>query len=174
MFNPFRKSYSPKEEKLFDFLLDVFIFRKLNYRELSYFSPYMYLREYKNEEVIFFREDPSNAIYIIKTGKVTLSIDINDGFEKILALRAKHSFGENALLQRTRRNYNAIATTDQTQLYVIPKVNILEIFEDHARLKSKMMEAYSEMNELYTSRLLNIYQSSMGFFTLGDVFKIEN
>ena len=64
MINPFKKSYSSQDINLFRFLARIKLFERLNYEEMAQFTPHMYLRPYKLEEVVFFRNDPSNALYI--------------------------------------------------------------------------------------------------------------
>jgi CRP/FNR family cyclic AMP-dependent transcriptional regulator len=54
MINPFKKSYTSKELNTFRFLSRISLFERLNYKEMSYFLPYFYLREYKKDEVVFF------------------------------------------------------------------------------------------------------------------------
>ena len=34
------------------------------------FVPYLYPRKYKKDEVVFFRDDPSQALYIVKREKL--------------------------------------------------------------------------------------------------------
>ena len=78
MINPFKKSYTQKELNTFRFLSRIKLFERLNYKEMAHFLPYFYLREYKMDEVVFFRNDPGNALYLVKSGKISINIDIED------------------------------------------------------------------------------------------------
>ena len=77
MINPFKKSYTSKELNTFRFLSRIKLFERLNYKEMSYFLPYFYLREYKMEEVVFFRNDPGNALYLVKSNEFNIDITKN-------------------------------------------------------------------------------------------------
>jgi len=171
MFNPFKKSFTDKEIIFFRYLSKIKLFEKLSYKEMSYFMPYFYLREYRNSEVVFFRNDPSNALYLVKSGKVSLALDVKNEFEKLTTFKSGNSFGENSLVQDASRVYSAIVTSERSELYVLPKVNIDEIFEGHLVVKAKMLESLCEMfNELNTKIAKN-YVSNYGFFSLAQAHK---
>ena len=170
MINPFKKSYAAKELNLFRFLANIRVFEKLTYDEMSHFLPYLYTRDYKNEEVVFFRGDPANALYIIKNGKVTINIDIKDRFEILKISKTGEAFGDNALLEHSIRIYNAIVDSETAELYVIPKVNIFEIFDEHERIKAKMITSLAEIYNNMTTNLFKSYKSSLGFFNLSQIF----
>ncbi len=171
MINPFKKSYTPKELNTFRYLSRIKLFERLNYKEMSYFLPYFYLREYKHDEVVFFRNDPSNALYLVKSGKISINIDINDGFELLDIIKSGGAFGENALLDETTRTYNAIVHSERSELYVLPKVNINELFEGHPNIRTKMMEGLAELYNQFNINLFKGYKNSYGFFNLGQIFK---
>ncbi len=170
MINPFKKSYTSKELNTFRFLSKIKLFEHLNYKEMSYFLPYLYLREYKMDEVVFFRNDPGNALYLVKSGKVSINIDIDDGFELLSIIKSGEAFGENALLEESNRVYTAIIHSERVELYVLPKVNINEIFEGHTVIKTKMQES---LTEIYNGLMVNLfkgYKSSMGLFNLSQIY----
>lgn len=170
MRNIFKRSYSEKELLLFNFLRKNRFFEKLSDDELIRFIPYLYLRKYKQNEVVFFTGDPSHAVYIVKNGMVSLNLDINDSFEKLMTLRSGKLFGDNAILLNTKRIYTAIVMTEEAELYVVPKVNLEEIMNDHPQIKAKMMTAFAEIYNEYTINLFKTYKSSLGFFDLNTVY----
>jgi len=167
MINPFKKTYSEEELSLFEFLQSISLFKSLNYAELSDFLPYLYLRKYQEDEAVFFRNDPSHALYLVKEGMVTLSLDVDGKFEKVAEITPRRAFGNNSLIEGARRNYNAIVASTSAQLYVIPHVNIHDVFADHPKVKAKMMTALASLYDDYTSGLFKAYRSSIGFFKLG-------
>ena len=171
MINPFKKTYSIKELNLFRSLSRVKPFEKLNYDEMALFIPYLHLRQYKNDEVVFFRNDPSNAFYIVKSGKVSLNIDVNNQFEVLMVVKSGGFFGHNAFIDISKRMYTAIVITEVSELYVLPKVNIMEIFESRSQIKAKMMTSISEMYNEFNKNIFDTYRSSLGFFNLSDAFK---
>ena len=170
MFKLFKKSYSEREKFLFDFLRKSSLFENLENEELVNFIPYLFLRKYQRDEVVFFTGDPSHAIYIVKSGIVGLNLDLDDGFEKIMALRSGALFGDNAVLPDTKRIYSAIVETESAELYVIPKVNIEEIMGDEPVIKAKIMTSFAETYNNYLSKLFKVNKSSVGFFDLNTVY----
>lgn len=171
MVNPFKKSFTNKELNIFRYLSRIKLFESLSYKEMSLFLPYLYLREFKNNEVVFFRNDPSNALYMVKSGKVSLVIDINEEFEQLVVVKSGEAFGENALLENTTRIHSAVIESERAELYVMPKVNIREIFENHSTIRAKMFESLGELNDEFTANLFKGYKSSFGFFNLSQIFK---
>lgn len=171
MINPFKKTYSIKELNLFRSLSKVKPFQNLNYEEMALFLPHLHLRQYKNDEVVFFRNDPSNAFYIVKSGKVSLNIDVNNQFEVLMVLKSGGFFGHNAFLETSNRLYTAIVTSEVSELYVLPKANIMEIFDSRVRVKAKMMTSIAELYNDFNKNIFDAYRSSFGFFNLADTFK---
>jgi CRP/FNR family cyclic AMP-dependent transcriptional regulator len=171
MINPFKKSYSIKELNLFRMLSRVKPFERLNYEEMAMFLPHLYLREYKLDEAVFFRNDPSNAFYIVKSGKVSLNIDINKDFEVLQVLKSGGYFGHNAFLENSIRVYSAIIISEISELYVLPNVNIMEIFDRRARIRAKMMTSIAELYNEFNHKIFSTYRSSLGFFNLSDAYQ---
>lgn len=170
MKNPFKKSYSNKELQLFRFLNKIKLFERLTYDELALFTPFMFKRTYMQNEVVFFRNDPSQALYLIKSGSISLNIDMQDKFEVLAILNKGQAFGDNALLDNTRRIYTSLAITEKAEIYVIPQVNLLEVFENHSNIKAEVFNSLAELYNSYTTNLFNAYRSSFGFFNLGEAY----
>ncbi len=170
MRNPFRRSYTIEEMNSFRFLQRQSLFADLDHDELHHFLPYLYLREYKANEVVYFRDDPSQALYLVKSGEVRLYIDIGDKSEDLTTCCEAEVFGENALLAGSRRTANAVTHSNLCELYVIPQPNILRIFEAHVEIKAKMYAALAYIYEAHTVNLFRAYRSSFGFFDLSSAF----
>jgi CRP-like cAMP-binding protein len=171
MINPFKRSYTAKELNLFRSLSKVKPFEQLNYEEMALFLPFLHLRQYKEDEAVFFRNDPSNAFYIVKSGKVSLNIDVNNQFEVLMILKSSGFFGHNAFIDVSSRMYTAIVISEIAELYVLPKVNIMEIFESRPRIRGKMMTSIAELYNEFNKKIFDTYRSSLGFFNLSDTFQ---
>ncbi len=170
MLKLFKKSFTEKDLKLFNFLSKNRLFEKLSYEELALIVPHMYTRSYKQNEVIFFSNDPSHALYLVKSGIVSLNIELKENFEKLNIVRSSNLFGTNALIRETKRLYTALVISEHAELYVIPQINLLEIMDDHIEIKAKLMSAYAEVHDEYMQNLFKAYKSSFGFFDLGMVY----
>lgn len=171
MVNPFKRTYSESEFRIFDFLSQIYLFEKLRNSELVRFLNGIHHRKYKKDEVVFFSNDPSQAIYMVKSGRINLAIDIKESFENILQIGEGECFGENALLENTKRVYTAIVESDEAVLMVIPNYAIQEVFDADPVIKAKMITSLAEFYNQNNHRLFKSYQSSLGFFTLSQMFK---
>ncbi|WP_375586616.1 Crp/Fnr family transcriptional regulator [Cyclobacterium xiamenense] len=171
MMNPFKKKYSAKELKQFAFLEKARFFQDLSYEEMSRFLPAIHQRKYERDEVVFFRNDPSQALYILEKGEVTLNIDIRGSFETIIKLNEGDPFGENSMLADSKRIYTAIVSTEEAILWVIPNYAILDIFRNNQKIKAKMMTALATFYNQTNQQLFSSYKNSYGFFNLGQMFE---
>jgi CRP/FNR family transcriptional regulator, cyclic AMP receptor protein len=91
----------------------------------------MYLRSFNQDEVVFFRGDPSYALYVVKNGRVSLRIDINDKFEELLQIKPGQMFGDNTLIKDTKRIYTSVVISEKAEFYVIPQAHLLDIMDDN-------------------------------------------
>ena len=166
MKNPFQQSYSPEELAVFSFLSEVKLFQSLTNEEKSFFLPYLYLRKYKQDEVVFFRGDPAHALYVVREGQVNLVLDVDQDFEQLAMAGPQQSFGNNSLIKDAKRIYSAIVQSSEAELYVIPHVNVNDIFSEKSKIKAKMFDALAQMYEQHVENLYESYRSSKGFFSL--------
>ncbi len=170
MINPFKKTYTEEEYNTFVFLANMRLFADLNYKQMAHFLPIMHSRSYEKDEVVFFRNDPSQALYLLRKGEVALNIDIDNSFEHLTNIKAPASIGESCLLKKAKRQLNALVVSERADFYVLPKGNIDDILEDNLKIKSKMFEAIAEIYNAYNHRLFKAYRSSSGFFNLQQVY----
>lgn len=168
----FKRHYNPQEEEQLDFLDNVNLFNALTKEEKSCFLPYLHIRNYNENEVVFFRGDASQALYLVIDGKVEINVDIRQTqtFEHIIQLNKYNSFGDNALLNNQTRIFNAIAQQKNTKLYVIPQVNIQEIFAKKPSIKAKVLENLAELQDAYFRNICDTYREGNGFFELRELF----
>ncbi|MBN3583809.1 cyclic nucleotide-binding domain-containing protein [Algoriphagus aestuarii] len=171
MRNPFSKTYTSEEHKMFEFLTQIKFFERMKNKEMARFIPAMHHRKYKRDEVVFFSKDPSQALYLVKKGQITLTIDVKDNFETILEINKGEAFGENSLLENTKRTYTAIIVSDEADLIVIPYFAIQEIFDSNPKIKAKMMTSLAEYYNQNNQRLFKSYRESFGFFSLRQMFE---
>jgi CRP-like cAMP-binding protein len=171
MRNPFSKTFTQEELDMFDFLGLIKFFERLSYKEMSSFIPAMHQRKYVRDEVVFFSKDPSQALYLVRRGQVSLTIDIKDNFESILEINRGEAFGENSMLQNTKRTYTAMVVSEEADLIVIPHFAIQEIFDSNPKIKAKMMTSLAEYYNQKNQKLFRSYRESFGFFSLRQMFE---
>jgi CRP-like cAMP-binding protein len=171
MINPFSRTFSEQELEVFQFLSQVSFFERLKNLEMARFLPAIQYRKYAREEVVFFRGDPSQALYVVSKGVIHLTLDVQDTFEVIKEARRGEAFGENSLLENATRIYTAIVNSDQAELMVIPHFAIQEVFDAHPAIKAKIMTSLAEYYNENNRRLFKSYKNSFGFFNLGEMFE---
>lgn len=171
MRNPFSKTYNESEEQMFHFLGQIKFFENLKDKEMVRFIPAMHHRKYVKDEVVFFSKDPSQALYLVKSGDISLTIDIKDNFETILEVKRGEAFGENSLLENAKRTYTALVVSDEAELIVIPHFAMQEVFDSNPKIKAKMMTSLTEYYNLNNQRLFRSYRESFGFFSLRQMFE---
>jgi len=171
LFNPFRRVYSADELNMFRFLQKNPLFEALTHNELSYFLPFIYLREYRQDEVLFFRNDVSQALYLIKSGSVNISLDIRDTFE-VLDTRVTYQYvGETCLFADTRRLVHALILSAKAELSVIPQSNLQEVQERKPQIKAKIMNALATEYHFFMRDLFNAYRGNEGFLDLSVAYR---
>lgn len=171
MINPFSKTYNEDQLLMFDFMQGIKFFERLKQKEMARFIPAMHHRKYLRDEVVFFSKDPSQALYLIKKGKANLTIDIKENFETIMEVKRGEAFGENSLLENSKRTYTALIISDEAELIVIPHFAIQEIFDSNPKIKAKMMTSLAEYYNGNNQRLFRSYRESFGFFSLRQMFE---
>lgn len=171
MKNPFSKTFTQEELDMFEFLGLIIFFERLSYKEMSYFLPTMHFRKYQRDEAVFFSKDPSQALYLVKKGQVSLAIDVKNDFEVISEIGRGNAFGENSLLENTKRTYTAMIVSEEADLIVIPHFAIQEIFESNPKIKAKMMSSLAEYYNQKNQKLFRSYRESFGFFSLQQMFE---
>ncbi len=166
----FKRHYDKQEEDKLAFLDNVALFDTLSKDEKSYFLPFLHTRQYAPNEVVFFRGDASQALYIIVEGEVEINVDIRNDFEHIIKLSKYSSFGDNALLNNQTRIFNAIIQEKNAILYVLPHLSIQEIFKNYPVIKAKILENLAELQDAYFRNICDTYREGNGFFELRELF----
>lgn len=89
-----------------------------------------FLRRYRESEIIFEEGSLGYEMYLIHSGKVSLSVKQDKETEvMVVVLGLGGLFGEMALVENIQRSVTAVAAEDDTQLIVIDKANFLFIVQ---------------------------------------------
>ena len=173
MFNPFKKTYETKEKEMLSYLSEMLLFSELTEDERALFLPHLHKRSYKKDEIIFLRNDPAHALYMLTEGEVVLTIDQEKSVEIITHLDKGSIFGETCILANKKRLANAVSVSDSSTMYVLPQVSIHDIFRSNIRVKVKMLEAVANLYHDVNGDILKTYQNSQGFFYMSHVYNRE-
>ena len=89
-------------------------------------------QHYRESQIIFYRGDPGNAMYVLIAGSVELTLPSETGAEVLVArLRPGEHFGELAVLDGRPRYLTAVAEKSSTVL-AIYRERLLEFLQQHA------------------------------------------
>ena len=104
-----------------DALAAVPLFGGLDEDGLSNLMRGMRVRRFRRGETVFHLGDPGDALFIVMSGSIKITLPADTGDEAILAtLRPGDFFGELALLDGAPRSATAIAI-EATETYVLPR-----------------------------------------------------
>jgi CRP/FNR family transcriptional regulator/CRP/FNR family cyclic AMP-dependent transcriptional regulator len=119
-------------------------------------------RKYPKDAVIFFEHDPGDAMFMIISGRIKVTILSDDGREIILSILSdKDFFGEMALLDNEPRSATAIAVQD-TEVAVLHQKDFLSIVEKRPRVLINLLSAVSDRlrkanHQIGSLALLDVY-----------------
>ena len=110
---------------------EVPIFELLDDEEREALSQMMDARDFKSGETIFSYGEPGGEIFILRSGRVELFVEADDG-EKIILAENEHGdvIGELSFLDGGHRTATAIARED-TQTLTMHRERLLEFIDKH-------------------------------------------
>ena len=108
-------------------LRQVPLFEGLDDEQLDAIALVTITRRFDKDQVIILAEEEGDALFIISSGQVKVSIVSEDGREVILSLLGTGSvFGELSLLDGKPRSANVVAT-ENTDLYMLRRSDFLQL-----------------------------------------------
>jgi len=170
MFNPFKKTYETDEMAMLAYLGEIVLFSSLTNDQRALFLPHLHKRIYTKNEIVFLRNDPAHALYILTEGEVQLTLDQENDIEVITHLDKGSIFGETSILENKKRLVNAVSVSESATMYVLPQVSIHDIFSSNLKVKVKMLEAVANLYHDVNGDILKTYQSTDGFFYMSHVY----
>jgi len=149
------------ESKLWH-LENINILNDFSQEELYEIDKKSVLRSFDKKVNIYFPEDPSNVVFLLKSGRVKIVTYSNDSKEFIKTIiYPGEIFGEIAIISSEQRNDYAVAMDKDVKLCTIPKDEMLEILKKiprlHDRITKTLGDRVKEMEYKFESL---IFQSS--------------
>lgn len=144
-----------------EFLATVPLFKGLDADEMAKFAELLREKSYPKGSVILFEDDPGDALFIVRAGRVKVVLVAEDGREVILGILgpAEH-FGELSLIDDQPRSAHVIAMEESTLL-------VLRRDDFRRRVEQNPSVAWSLLSEL--SRRLRRADGKIGSLVLLDV-----
>ena len=121
-----KKLFTFKKDKEvidYDFYRNVSLFENLTDKEISLIADLSITKLYKQDEMVFKENHPQVVIYIVKTGRVLLHIDLPHLEFKLAVITPSNHFGEIGLFHDVNRISTATAMED-TELIAIKKSDL--------------------------------------------------
>src|SRR4051794_37653674 len=110
-------------------LAAVDLFKLLDEQELELFAAVVDSTSVNQGDTIFHRGDLGDALYIVRSGEVELSIRDTAGQKIVLTVSQKNDiFGELSMLDARPRSATATALTD-TELLLLDRGDLLMLFQ---------------------------------------------
>ena len=132
------------ESKLWH-LEQINIFKDLSEDEMLEIDKISKLRELDKKANIYFPKDPSNVVYLLKSGRVKLTNVGEDGKEIIKAIiYPGEIFGELALAGENKRTDNAIALDKDVKICIISIEEMEKMIQKIPRLAFKITRVIGE------------------------------
>lgn len=128
-----------------DFLQKIILFKGFTKDELELVSGLLQARQIKSGTIIFTAQMPAEALYIIQSGNVRVSITTREGSEVGLVLLGPGDFfGELALLQEQTRMVTARAETT-TDLILLTRKDFQALIDLDPRLGARILMVIAKL-----------------------------
>lgn len=91
-------------------------------------------------QIVFFQSDPSEFIYVVRSGKISLVLSSPDGREMVInEMQVGDMFGELGIITKRSRSTSAIARSN-SELLVIPRQAFLRVIDEEPQLTRLILE----------------------------------
>lgn len=127
------------------------LFAGLDRDGLADLAAEMRSRRFRRGEVLFHQGDPGDALFVVTSGAVKISLPSEEGDEAIIAtIRAGEFFGELALLDEAPRSATATAL-EPTETLVLPRSRFRELIATEPALRDALLATLAaELRRLTT------------------------
>lgn len=125
------------------FLRQVSLFSSLSDKDLRELESVVRERSFRKNEVIFHAQEPGNALFVIKRGRVKISMDDKSGREIILRVfEGGDFFGEMSLLDGEPRSAT-VSSLEPCQALILSRDEFLRFIPRHPGVVLKMLTTLS-------------------------------
>jgi CRP/FNR family transcriptional regulator len=121
-------------------LRDQHLLEDLNDQELAQVAKIIKNLNFKEGEYLFKEKNDTKGLYLIVSGKVTISKVTPDGWTQTLAVFTKgHFFGELSILEHRHHEASAVATED-TELFLFGKKEFERLEKERSDIAFKIIK----------------------------------
>ena len=138
-----------RKKSLPDALKKVELFSSLNKGELKEVAKICYLRHYRDDEIIFRKDEPSYGIFIVLKGEVEIFLQSKRKKLTLGKYEPFEYFGEFSLVENTARKANAVSEGETTLCYIF-REDLAQVFIKNPKLG---LTVYEKIVGLLVERL---------------------
>src|SRR3989339_915729 len=140
-----------------DLLAKVPLFRALSEAEVKKLARVVILRRYEKGEAILVEDDDSaNAMFVIVSGRIRVTVSGYEGKEAILAIMEPGDyFGEMSVIDGEPRSASVYALST-TELMVLRREDLLSQIQQNPRLALSMLIEFSRRLRNADSRITSL------------------
>jgi CRP-like cAMP-binding protein len=114
------------------------------------------IQQFNDGEIIFCQNEPSNEVYILKSGRIRISKIVDSKEIQLFIMMPGDIFGEMSLIENKTRSATAIALED-SELMVIKKENFETMSQKEPQLMARIISILSERIWNANKLILNSY-----------------
>lgn len=135
-----------------NFLANVPLFKGLSEASLLSLAQECTLKRVDKGDVLFLQADPSDAAYIVRSGKISIVLNSSDGREMVInEMQAGDLFGELGILTKKSRSTSAIART-KSEVLVIPSRAFRKAIESELGVALRLLEITADRLQMSGQR----------------------
>lgn len=132
---------------------------------LEELRPLVQFREAREQEIIFNENDPAEQLFMLKTGKVLLEVEVSPRIVMSLgSVKPGNSFGWSALSANDRTHKSNALCTEPSEIYFLPGAEFLAILEGHReagyRVMAQIFSIFKRRLERRTFQLINVIRNT--------------
>ncbi len=120
------------------------------------------IQTYNDGEIIFCQNEPSNEVYVLKSGRVRISKIVDNKEIQLFIMMPGDIFGEMSLIENKTRSATAIALED-SELMAIKKENFETMSQKEPQLMARIISLLSERIWNANKLILNSYLNDLDY-----------
>jgi len=133
-----------EDKDLLKFLLTVDIFNNLSKLERKNLLKFVYVRQYKKDEIVFKEGYPDVVLYVVKDGKLKVYLEKNENIQEVNVLSTAEFVGEMGLFKHELRTASVSALEEST-LLAISKRDFTDFINKFPRAGAKILYKLGEI-----------------------------
>ena len=142
----------PTDAQILETLQSAPVFKNAESGTLTGLAARCTLRKLSEGELLFYQDDPGEAVFIVRSGTIAIFLGSADGRELVInEMHPGDCFGEIALFTNASRSTSAMARQD-SQLVVIPSDTFLEVVEDGPELMRRILKMTAQRLRVSSER----------------------